>query len=689
MTLRKAAAIAVAAGLLLVAAGCAAVLARGGGSIFGNPLDGRETWLLCAFAFAALAGLVATWRGGPWAGSLCALLFSGGAAQLWLTDPDWFPSLRLQPSSALHVVMLAMAAIQGAVSLAAIAWLQRGAWRRFMAQFGHLKLAAAFLFSSAFCVAVMDYLDPFEPWRFLSNLSFGAVAAGAFLLNAVALAGAPDLPRTDFILENRHTPVLAALFAFAMSALLAYHAFGGASLVQDEAAYMFQAKTLAAGALAAPPPPDEVRDAFSHYLIAIDDARWRAVTAPGFSLALAPFAAMGAAQLLNPLLGALSVFLTYRLARRVFDEWGARLAAILAAASPWLLFSSASLMTHALSLALTLGAATLAFDTRPENEKRLLAGRSFGAGLLMGWLFVTRPLEGLLLGGALGFYLLFRFRRAAPTAVVAYGAGCVATGLAYFGFNAALTGDPLVSPQAQYLAQLWGNRGDAFGFGADIGPPAGLDKLDLAQGHSPIEGLVAMLNGLTALSSDLFGWTSASLLLLIAWIFWGRRERAPLVMAGVIALIVGAHFFYWLHDASYIGPRFWYGAFFPFIFLSVAGLDAVIRRAGEGAREPITTVALALACFGATIFVSWRAVEKYMPRSEDGRRIAAIARSEAYADALVITRDAQLAEDAMIFNDPFQRAGAPIFAFARDDAAEAALRRAYPDRRAIALERGD
>ena len=78
----------------------------------------------------------------------------------------------------------------------------------------------------------------------------------------------------------------------------------------------------------------------------------------------------------------------------------------------------------------------------------------------MGWLFTTRPLEGVIAGGLTGLWLLAVARRGLPR-VVAYGAGCIATGLVYFGFNWAVTGTPLASPLQEYLSALWPGAGRA------------------------------------------------------------------------------------------------------------------------------------------------------------------------------------------------------------------------------------
>ena len=60
--------------------------------------------------------------------------------------------------------------------------------------------------------------------------------------------------------------------------------------------------------------------------------------------------------LINPLLGALAIPLAHALTRRLLGLKAAHFVAFLFAVSPWLLYLSASYMTHALSLVLTLGA---------------------------------------------------------------------------------------------------------------------------------------------------------------------------------------------------------------------------------------------------------------------------------------------------------------------------------------------
>ncbi|MGE0183967.1 MAG: hypothetical protein AB7F91_16915 [Parvularculaceae bacterium] len=688
---------ALAASLLLaaVAAVCIAIILRGGAPVFGDPLKGSEIWLLSCFALGGLVGAAIAFSGGIWSGLLAALLIAGGGAQLWLTEPDWFPSLRIRPVNTLHFMMMGLVAFQGAASFVALLIFARGKLVKTVRAFGALKLLPLFALSAAFCVATMNYLNPLDLPDYAVHLVAGGAAVIAFLLNAAAFAAAPDAKavtqRLSGVPTSRATPWIAAAFAFIISAVMAHAAFGGASLVEDETAYLFQAKTFANGALAAPAPPEAVKGAFDHYLLDLTDKGWFAVTAPGYAAALAIAVFFGLPLFLNPALGAASVLFAHRITSTIADRQRADLVAVLTAASPWLLFSSASLMTHALSLALTLGAAALALDAvdRIDAKRKGGAALLFIAGLLMGWLFVTRALEGVLLGGALGVFLLLRLRMTCLPGIIAYGVGCIIVGLLLFAFNAAYTGDPTLSPQARYITALWGPHGNSFGFGADIGPPEGWGALDLAHGHSPLEGLVTTQNGVSSMSYDLFGWTAGSLALFWAWALWGERKHAALVMAGLTALIVGVHFFYWFNASFYIGPRYWYGAFFPIVFLSVAGIDAIARRIGEETRPRLVAATLLLCVFGSLVFTSWRAVEKYAVRSEDGRRLAAIARSSSFNDAIIILRDADLAQESMIFNDPFLRDGAPIFAYAKDGTAEKALLDAFPQRRPVYLDRAE
>jgi hypothetical protein len=318
----------------------------------------------------------------------------------------------------------------------------------------------------------------------------------------------------------------------------------------------------------------------------------------------------------------------------------------------------------------------------------------------MGWLFLARPLEGLLAGGLTGLWLLrgaWRGERG-PAAVVAYGLGCLAAGGLVFPFNLALTGDALLTPLGDYLARTWAGQGsNAFGFGPGIGPPGGWGRLDLAPGHSPLEGFVNTLNNLNALHLELGGWAAGSLLLvwvrLAAGDWRGPRAAADRAMAGLALAVILVHAGYWFAGSFYVGPRYWFLAFFPLVFLSAGGAETVVGRLG-GAAAPGGRAALgavALLCLGGLlVFGSWRAVAKYPGYGNYAGGLAAQAAAGAFGAAVVQVAPGPNPGVALALNDPWLRPGRPVFVPARarstEEADPALLAAAFPGRPLLRVE---
>lgn len=141
----------------------------------------------------------------------------------------------------------------------------------------------------------------------------------------------------------------------------------------------------------------------------INDGKWYSQYQPLHIMLLALGQLAGVPWLVNPLLGALTLIATYALARRITDEATARLAAALMLISPFILMMSSEYMNHATSLlfttlmALCYVATLQAFE---EKNKRCYSW-SFGAGLCMGAVFLTRPLTALGVGLPLILHALY------------------------------------------------------------------------------------------------------------------------------------------------------------------------------------------------------------------------------------------------------------------------------------------
>ena len=655
-------------------------------------------WLAGSIAICGIVGVAIALAGAPTAGALVALLMLGGVAQLAFTEPDWFSLFHLRTQAGTDRALLGILAVEGLVGLASLVPI--GA-RPLLASARRVGLARVLLF------LVLTVFGPVMAMRYIWLGDPGAYAVQVIRLGGLALvhtamiaaiARSPDLIRlrpagwsASHVAAwlDRHGPVVLAVATALCSALLARFAFHGTAIVEDETAYIFQARTLAAGLLAAPPLPPGTEAAFRYYLLISGPQGWYAPTSPGFAAALVPGVLLGVPWLVNPLLGGLAVLLGHRFTERCSDRPTAHLVAFLMASSPWLIEVSASLMTHALSLTLTLGAWLLLVDCRD----RTLAGRrwtatlaAFVAGLLLGWLFMTRALEGVLIGGMSGLWLVAVLRVEGWRPIAAFGAGCIAIGALVFPFNAHFTSNPMLPPLTAYLDALWGPGRNAMGFGPLIGPVTQWNGLDLWPGHSPLEGLVNTLSGLRGLDIEMFGWLPGSLAAIWIWLLWDRRGGFPRIMAGAALIVIAAHFFYWYGDVYYLGPRYWYAAFAPLCIVSAYGLRTLIGAwsvsgAGEEAKPRVFFAVGVLALFATVIVTPWHGAMKFAQRSANSAAIARIASRPDFANAIVFLDRPGFAA-AAILNDPLLRPGTPIFVRDLGPEANAKVLAAFPGREA-------
>lgn len=133
-------------------------------------------------------------------------------------------------------------------------------------------------------------------------------------------------------------PKTVSILAFLVLALLSPWIYQGKPLSTDEYLLWFQAHTFARGQLFATYPPDWLHHLLiSHELFITDWQSGRLLSPywPGFSLLLAPFAALGVPWLANPLIVGLSLYVLACIAREFFDWPAARgLVLLLAIASP-------------------------------------------------------------------------------------------------------------------------------------------------------------------------------------------------------------------------------------------------------------------------------------------------------------------------------------------------------------------
>lgn len=399
----------------------------------------------------------------------------------------------------------------------------------------------------------------FRPYLLLLFL----LAVGCLLVLLFQLV---DRPVTLPVLSALTTAaVICALGAVGFALTLFLLTFYGARMphVPDEVAYIFQAKVLASGHVAAPPPPDP--KAFSFFYpdpIAVHNGHWAAVVPFGHPLALAAGEVMNAVWLIPPLIGGVSVLGLQLIALKIYRRRTALLAGCLLVFSPFFLMTASNFMSHN-TAAFYLIACVLCLayiDKRPY----FLA---FLAGVCFGLLFNTRPLTAVALAPCVGLMLVLVARPFTPSRPALAKVGCfIAGGLcllaAYLLYNYGTTGNAFVSGY-----QATGTLGDVIGFGGR---------------HTINRGVQNELTQLTFLVLVLNGWPAriGMALVMLPFILGTRKAWDWLLLFGALSAMAA----YSLFESSGImhGPRYWYEAL-PFLILLTA-------RGAERAVEMLTAV---------------------------------------------------------------------------------------------------
>lgn len=668
-------------GLGLACLGAAAVAVAAAVAAPVVPLD---RWALATVALAFLVAGQSARRGAGRFGLLGFFFIAGGAAQLYMTEALWFPALHLRPQNAREWIAVAVMAAEVGVALAVLARLGIG---RLAAEAGRRlgwgRIAIFVALTTLFAAPILNYVGRGAGPAYAAHLVVGGGLLALHLLVLIAMSLVPS-PVSGLY---RLSPVVPAVFAVAASLALGAFAFQHLPHVEDEVAYLFQARTFAAGALSAPTPPEAAQPGLAYYLLEVQGGRWYSTSVPGWPLVLAPFVALGVPWLVNPILAGVSVLLAYAIAQRRLGRDQADFVALMMACSPWLLAAAASFMPHTLTLTLLLFGWWLV--VRAEGVER--AGRRlFLAGLAFGWIFLTRPLDGLVLGGLTGLWVLVGPRGTVARAAT-YAAGCVATGMLLLLHNLALTGSPMRLALSAYLDKHWAPGANAFGFGPAIGPPGGWGALDLWPGHGPAEAVLNTVNLTASLQFDLLGWSVGSLALVYAFFLWTRAKRAfDWVMVTVAAVIVLVTALYWFADSYYFGPRYWFLAAFPLFYLSARGYDALRARFPDedGAHVRIDSI-LALSClFGLLVFTPWRGTTKYHEYGNFHASYREALATGRFGNAIVLIRKSGNEGSALMLNDPWFAPDRPIFLLDTGTLDEAALKAAFPGRAIIRFDAG-
>jgi hypothetical protein len=353
----------------------------------------------------------------------------------------------------------------------------------------------------------------------------------------------------------------AAVAAFGILLYINYVVGDHMPHVPDSVAYLFQARILASFRLFAKAP--ELGESFVFPGSVIQHAgRWFTQYPFGHPLALAVGVRLGAPWLIPPFLGALTVFLVYRVGSHVYGAGTGLLAAALLLLSPFFQMTASNFMSHN-TAAFYLMAGTF-FFLRPTSRPSL---SWFVSGVFLGLLFNTRPLTAAGVLVPFGLWSAYDFwkardRRAFFRQGLALTAGFGLLLLLYFLYNRALTGSFTTPPYS-------------------LGGTFNRENLGFFGGHSLASGLMNDQTNLSLLVLVLNGWPLfMGLLLVLLPFILGSRNRWDYFFLTAAFFIAAA---WTTYRGVFImhGPRFWY-EMVPFLMLLTArGVQCLVTFVGD------------------------------------------------------------------------------------------------------------
>jgi len=464
-------------------------------------------------------------------------------------------------------------------------------------------------------------------------------------------------PRVDGIDTASHAPLswILALGVLTVAALAAVglRALDGVPHIDDEAAYLFQAKIFAAGDAWAPAPPEPEFFRHEHVIATVD--RWYAKYPPLFPALLALGMRAGVPWLVNPVLGALTGFVAYLLGREIAGwRWGIA-AWVLLLVSPFFVILGGTLMSHvAAALFVTL---FVWLSIRAIGTCRVFPAAL--AGICLGLAILTRPYTALLAAVAAGSYGLVCLARVPDRrAVVVIGLVAVVMTLPFaWGFVAWGSWVSGESGQHVGLHERY-NASDTLGFGPDKG--ATWLRTWGSFGHTPAKALRSAWQHLEYTSRHLLGWPGClSLALVVAPFVLGAAGRREWLLLAVLGSLAAGHMAYWAAHHVLYGARYWFEAVPGLMVLAALGLRALVGERGTCPPAPswarwAPAVALAaLVAWGSWVYLPARLRElpAYGGITADLRR--QIERL-APARAVVFSETQGLQYDPGFFlNDPF------------------------------------
>jgi hypothetical protein len=289
-----------------------------------------------------------------------------------------------------------------------------------------------------------------------------------------------------------------ACFSFLMGAVVSERVFERMPHLEDEIAYLYQARIFAGGH-AVIDIPEHPRSFWQPFVVDHEPSGNRfGKYPPGWPALLAIGVLLGRSWVVNAFFGALTVVLVYRIGCYVFDPDVGVVAAVLTAFSPAALLLNGSLMAHSAALFFVTLFMWSFWKLVQEWWQPLWA---VTAGAAIGTVFVIRPLSAFVVG--LPFFVWGGVCAVAPRTASQRGSrrsALLVLSLTLFVALLVASAVPLFNLAATGVAQtnlyelVWSY--DSVGFGEGHG----------RTGHTLAKGFRHARFDLSLAASDLFGW---------------------------------------------------------------------------------------------------------------------------------------------------------------------------------------
>lgn len=357
-----------------------------------------------------------------------------------------------------------------------------------------------------------------------------------------------------FSLFEKAAPWVLALIASGISSYIILVVLEGIPHVQDSVAYLFQAKIFASGRLWADEP--YWREFLWHRFMVLDGGKMYAQYPYGFPVLLALGQLFGAAWIVSPVLGGLSLLLFYALAKELYGQPTALLTGVLAVLSPFFLLMNGTFMSHSGGLFYT----SLALYCSVSGYRRFPFLRGGIAGLAVGLLGATRPLTAPSVGvlaGIAALVVAWRRRGRAWLTVVGLISGVVIGALLLVGYNLAMTGNAFTTTYDKYY------RKDVVGTVVGLGGATGIT---FSHGVNNLDTFIS------SLMVAVFPWPYWLVLapMLVAFVKPRLNLRDAWLGLGFLGIV--ASYFFYVNAPICYGPRYYFEALPYILILSARGL---------------------------------------------------------------------------------------------------------------------